>query len=155
MQRAKQRDDETGRYIPERTEVLIEEWEFFEAPPNLNICKPRTQRQTGQREGKDRTATGSERPSIETIHEQCRVIAEVADPDDSYRDLAAKLSGQLSPKQVERRLMLMGRELGLDPAPGASRGRPRADGSEPDFRDASCTSRRGGAVARRWRRHCL
>ncbi|MBL9102151.1 MAG: hypothetical protein JNL82_14400 [Myxococcales bacterium] len=77
--------------------------------------------------------------TAEDIHEDCRRIADVAAPDDSIARIAEK-TPELSHDQVARRLAAMRRDLGLDPA------EPRAI-HEPQHR--------AGAVAQRWRRHCL
>ena len=80
-----------------------------------------------------------QRPTPEAIRADCRRIAEVADPDDSQERIAEKLP-DLTLSKIERRIEAMERESGMEPA------RPR---------EIHQPERRAGAVARRWRRHCL
>lgn len=80
--------------------------------------------------------------------EQCRCIADLADPTDSQREIRERLAAagvQMSRRQLERRIQAMERDLGLEPTPPAERALARFHGGE----------RRSGAIARRWRRHCL
>lgn len=92
-----------------------------------------------------------QRPTTETIREQCQAIANVAEPHDTTRTLAAKVLG-LSIQQLSRRLLAMERDLGLEPADPSNRGQGRrpADGSERQHSHAG--HRRAGEVARTWRR---
>ncbi len=89
-----------------------------------------------------------QRPTSEDVRADCRRIADVAEPTDTQRLLRERLAAagvQLSEPQLKRRILAMERELGLDPTPAAERARARFYASD----------RRAGAVARRWRRHCL
>lgn len=74
---------------------------------------------------------------------ECQAIADIAEPTDTVRALAAKLG--LAKSSVGRRIRAMERDLGLDPLTAAEIAAAR-------FHP---TGRRAGAVAKRWRRHCL
>lgn len=89
-----------------------------------------------------------QRPTVEEVRADIRRIADVAQPTDTQREIMARLAAagvHLSRYQLERRMLAMERELGLDPTPPAERAHARFH----------VTDRRAGAIARRWRRHCL
>lgn len=77
---------------------------------------------------------------------ECKRIATIAAPTDSVLQLAAKTG--LTKSTVGRRLRAMERDLGLELATMAERAAARFNPDTP-------TTRRAGAIARRWRRHCL
>lgn len=93
-----------------------------------------------------------QRPTTDIIRAQCQAIAAAAGPDDTIDVLAAKL--EMHRDAVKRRVAAMERELGLEPAAPGERGGGRhpEDGTQ---RLHTRDFRRAGAVAQRWRRHCL
>lgn len=88
------------------------------------------------------------RPTADDIHADCMRIAHVAAPEDTVRSLTERLATSETPlsfAQTKRRILAMERDLGLAPATPAEKAVARFHGGV----------RRAGAIAQRWRRHCL
>lgn len=83
------------------------------------------------------------RPSSDDVRRDCARISALAEVNDTMTTLTQKTG--LTRSSVRRRIEAMERELGIPPATPAERAAAR-------FHE---TEHRAGAIARRWRRHCL
>lgn len=84
------------------------------------------------------------------VRHECLTLAEIADPEDSYRQLARRVA-DLSERQVQRRIEAMERDMGLQPAPASERGGGRRPRDGRPVQHAG-PYRRAGSIARAWKR---